>query len=187
VVGNGCEYGGRCPQQWSERPVPSHQTQAGSKGVAVEYMVKLANAVNASVWFTSPDTAGAVDGYIRSFASEVAATLHADAKVYVEWRHAAGGAADNAIESLTVRCSQLQVANLRARQRSPSTLQRPNGPARVLCVCCIWSEIIYVVGLPKLFRFGTTGRQCMSPSRWLLRWCVTICRRITPKESKPCV
>ena len=50
VVGNGCDYGGRCPQSWGNRPLSSHQTQAGSKGVALEYMLLLANAVNASVY-----------------------------------------------------------------------------------------------------------------------------------------
>ena len=103
VVGNGCAYGGRCPQSWADRPLPSHQTQAGSKGVALEYMLALANEIGASVWFSSPDTdPSGTDPYVRSFAELTLAGLHSDAKIYVEWRERGGDHADNAIESLTV-------------------------------------------------------------------------------------
>jgi hypothetical protein len=90
VHGNGCVYGeSPCPQDWSARPLTTDQTQAGSMGVALEYMIQLANTLGASVWFSQPDTdegTKGVDAYIRAFAGMVLRDLHDKAKVYVNAR-----------------------------------------------------------------------------------------------------
>ena len=49
--------------------------QTGEAGVAVEYMVALANEMNASAWFCLPKTAAAEDDYIRQLATLVHTNL----------------------------------------------------------------------------------------------------------------
>lgn len=52
-------------------------------GVAPEYMIELANELDANPWFNMPYLAN--DDYVRSFAELVRDTLEPDQVVYVEW------------------------------------------------------------------------------------------------------
>ena len=54
-----------------------------ANGVAVEYMVQLANDLDADPWFNMPYQAD--DDFVRNFATYVAANLEPDRTVYVEW------------------------------------------------------------------------------------------------------
>jgi len=70
---------------WSDRPTPKVQTQGDSEGVALEYMIKLSNTLNADPWFCMPHLA--TDDYIREFAKMVKEQLNPDlsGKIYVEY------------------------------------------------------------------------------------------------------
>ncbi len=72
---------------WADRPVPGMQTQAGPRGVALEYMIELANRLHADPWFCMPH--GANDEYIRKFARMVKKALSPDLTVYVEYSNEA--------------------------------------------------------------------------------------------------
>ena len=67
---------------WSDRPTPKMQTQGDSRGVALEYMIQLANTLNADPWFCMPQLA--TDDYVREFAKMVKEHLKPNLKVYVE-------------------------------------------------------------------------------------------------------
>jgi hypothetical protein len=68
---------------WSDRPTPEMQTQGNRSGVALEYMIKLANTLNADPWFCMPHLA--TDDYVREFAQTVQQQLRPGLKVYVEY------------------------------------------------------------------------------------------------------
>ncbi len=68
---------------FSDRPTPAMQTQGTDSGVALEYMIELANTLNADPWFCMPHLA--TDDYVRKFAQIVKAHLKPDLKVYVEY------------------------------------------------------------------------------------------------------
>lgn len=70
---------------FSDRPTPNIQTQGDSKrgGVALEYMIQLANTLNADPWFCIPHLA--TDDYIREFARLVKQQLNPDLKIYIEY------------------------------------------------------------------------------------------------------
>ena len=67
---------------WRERTTPESFSQAAIEGASVEYMVALANQVNADPWFTLPLQAD--EEYYRSFATYVRDNLRRDRKAYVE-------------------------------------------------------------------------------------------------------
>ncbi|MCU0913468.1 MAG: hypothetical protein MUC88_02760 [Planctomycetes bacterium] len=69
--------------EWSDRPTPSLQTQGSEAGVALEYLIQLANTLNADPWFCLPH--GATDDYVRRFAEMVKAQLRPGLKVYIEY------------------------------------------------------------------------------------------------------
>jgi hypothetical protein len=69
--------------RWGDRPQKGGQTQAGGDGVAIEYMIALANELGADPWFCMPHMAD--DDYIRRYAQLVRDRLHPDAKVYIEY------------------------------------------------------------------------------------------------------
>jgi len=69
--------------QWSDRPTPNLQTQGDETGVALEYLIQLANTLHADPWFCMPHQA--TDDYIRSSAEMVKAQLRPDLKVYIEY------------------------------------------------------------------------------------------------------
>ena len=70
-------------QRWTSRPRKGQITQAGRGGVAIEYMIALANELKADPWFCIPHLAD--DDYIRRHAQLVRDRLHPDAKVYIEY------------------------------------------------------------------------------------------------------
>lgn len=68
---------------WSDRPTPAMQTQGGPGGVALEYMIRLANTLRADPWFCMPHLAN--DAYVRRFAEMVRNRLRPELNVYVEY------------------------------------------------------------------------------------------------------
>jgi hypothetical protein len=68
---------------WSNRPTPNMQTQGIDIGVALEYMIELANTLNADPWFCMPHLAS--DDYIHQFAQMVKNQLKPNLKVYIEY------------------------------------------------------------------------------------------------------
>ncbi|WP_439621800.1 PA14 domain-containing protein [Gemmata sp.] len=68
---------------WADRTKPTDATQAGSKGVAWEYVIALANATGKDVWINVP--VGATDDYVRQLAALFKAQLSPDRAVYVEF------------------------------------------------------------------------------------------------------
>ena len=69
--------------RFADRPTPAMQTQGSDAGVALEYMIALANALHADPWFCMPHKAD--DDYIRQFARMVKRDLAGDLKVYIEY------------------------------------------------------------------------------------------------------
>lgn len=72
---------------WSQRTVPAMQTQGAKGGVALEYMVALANTLHADPWFCMPHMAD--DTYIKNFAVKVKETLDPALKIYIEYTNEA--------------------------------------------------------------------------------------------------
>jgi hypothetical protein len=68
---------------WSQRTTPTSHTQNLGDGVSVEYMVELANRLNADAWFTLPHRVD--DDYVMNFAQYVAENLNTNLMVYVEY------------------------------------------------------------------------------------------------------
>ncbi len=69
-------------QEWADRPTPADPRQS-VKGVAVEYLVQLANTLHADAWFNMPHMAS--DDYMRQFATLVRDQLDPALKAYVEY------------------------------------------------------------------------------------------------------
>ncbi|MFM7844187.1 MAG: PA14 domain-containing protein [Planctomycetota bacterium] len=69
----------------SRRPWDAATQQSGDQrtGVALEYMIELANELDADPWFNMPYQAS--DDFVRNFAIQVRDTLEPGRKVYVEW------------------------------------------------------------------------------------------------------
>lgn len=68
--------------QWSDRPTVGDMTFS-DKGVALEWMIDLANRLHANPWFCLPHLAD--DDYVRHFAQQVKEQLAPDLKVYLEY------------------------------------------------------------------------------------------------------
>jgi hypothetical protein len=68
---------------WSGRPTPELQTQGSEAGVALEYLIQLANTLEADPWFCLPHRA--TDDYVRNFAEMVKARLKPGLRVYIEY------------------------------------------------------------------------------------------------------
>jgi hypothetical protein len=68
---------------WSQRTTPAYLTQAKSTGMAVEYMVAMANATSENMWVNMPYQAD--DAYVSGFAQYVHDNLNPGLKVYVEY------------------------------------------------------------------------------------------------------
>ncbi|HLU39360.1 MAG TPA: hypothetical protein VK081_08230 [Planctomycetota bacterium] len=69
--------------EWSERPTPDYYSQATSRGVAVEYMILLANLLDADAWFCLPHLAS--EDYARQLGRTVAQGLEPGRRVYLEY------------------------------------------------------------------------------------------------------
>jgi hypothetical protein len=70
-------------REWRDRSTPKSPTQASEKGVALEYMIQLANTLKIDPWFTIP--AQASDDYVRQFAILVRDRLDPSLKAHVEY------------------------------------------------------------------------------------------------------
>lgn len=70
-------------KRWTSRSRKGQVTQAGSGGVAIEYMIAIANELGADPWFCIPHQAD--DEYIRRHAEIVRDRLTPDAKIYLEY------------------------------------------------------------------------------------------------------
>ena len=68
--------------RWDERPRHDRYAQTEG-GVALEFMVELANASGIPPWFTMPHLAD--DDYVRAFAEQVRSTLDPALGVHVEY------------------------------------------------------------------------------------------------------
>ena len=68
--------------RWSERTRPS-ETQGGERGVAYEYMIDLANRLEADPWICVPHRAD--DGYVEALAKLIKSQLKPERKVYIEY------------------------------------------------------------------------------------------------------
>lgn len=68
---------------WADRNTPNSVRQAGGKGVALEYMIQLANTLKVDPWFTIP--AKASDEYVRQFATMVRDRLDPSLKAHIEY------------------------------------------------------------------------------------------------------
>jgi hypothetical protein len=68
---------------WSDRTTTNSFTQTRSEGVAVEYLVELANMQQQSAWFCVP--ARADDNYVRNMAAYIRDNLDTDLKCYIEY------------------------------------------------------------------------------------------------------
>jgi len=89
------EFAANRPRSWADRPTRGAR-QHGVDGVALEYMVQLANEVGAAPWFTLPrrdSASGGVDAgleYLTNMAQLVLDTLDEDLDVYVGYAHGTG-------------------------------------------------------------------------------------------------
>lgn len=68
---------------WADRTTMDSASQASNKGVALEYMIQLANTLQINPWFTIP--AAASDDYVRQFAIMVRDRLDPALKVHLEY------------------------------------------------------------------------------------------------------
>ena len=78
-----------CINSWSHRITPNHASQNTDFGVAVEYMVDLANILNADLWLNFPHAAEistdtSVD-YVSQMASLVGQRLEQQRRIYIEY------------------------------------------------------------------------------------------------------
>ena len=122
---------------WRDRSTPASLTQAGPRGVALEYMVALANTLNASAWFcmprsnamdpslmtTSPNRPGAADeADLMTYASYVDSHLRPHLTAFVEYRTDAANRNEapqtHAIESLEVFRAWTLAFGVNARRRA---------------------------------------------------------------------
>lgn len=68
--------------KWSERTTPT-MNQGGSRGVAFEYMIDLANTLNADPWICLPHRAD--DPFVEELAKLIKARLSPQRRVYIEY------------------------------------------------------------------------------------------------------
>ncbi len=73
---------GDCAKIWANRPLPTDRTQASPRGVALEYVIDLANQVGFSPWLCVQH--GADDNYVRELATLVESRLAPGLKCHVE-------------------------------------------------------------------------------------------------------
>lgn len=74
-------------QDWSQRTTTTWFSQADINGVALEYMIQLANALHADPWFCMPYLA--TDDYVLQFATMVHEKLDPTLRVYLEYANEA--------------------------------------------------------------------------------------------------
>lgn len=69
--------------EWKDRTTPDHVFQGEERGVAIEYMLELANRMKADPWICVPHRAS--DDYVARLAELVKAKLAPDRKLYLEY------------------------------------------------------------------------------------------------------
>jgi len=69
--------------KWSDRTTPKTATQAVAGGVALEYLIQLANVNQTPPWFCMPHQAD--DDFVRQFATMVKRDLKSNLKIYIEY------------------------------------------------------------------------------------------------------
>lgn len=69
--------------KWEQRATPNYVSQGHARGVALEYLIQLANALKSDPWFCVPHQAE--DDYVRQFAALVKNTLAPNLKAHVEY------------------------------------------------------------------------------------------------------
>ena len=74
---------GQAIQHWAARTTADYRTQTASGGLAVEYMVELANTLHENLWVNMP--ALAQDDYVQGFAQYVKDNLDPGLQVNVEY------------------------------------------------------------------------------------------------------
>jgi len=70
-------------KSWAQRTRPTTLGQTGDAGVAFEYMIDLANTLNAHPWINVPTAAN--DGFVEALALLIKSRLKPSLKVYVEY------------------------------------------------------------------------------------------------------
>lgn len=71
-------------EHWQDRTtVDSARQSSSEKGVAYEYMIELANELDADAWLNMPYLAD--DDFVRNYATLVRDSLEPDRLVYIEW------------------------------------------------------------------------------------------------------
>ncbi|MDQ3002680.1 MAG: hypothetical protein M3Y08_15625 [Fibrobacterota bacterium] len=70
-------------KKWADKVKVSEYTQAGERGISIEYALELANLLKSDPWFSMPHQAD--DDYILRFSRLVKEKLHPSLKVYVEY------------------------------------------------------------------------------------------------------
>jgi hypothetical protein len=73
---------GSTVQHWTDRAIPADYTYSW-RGVPLEVLIQLANALHATPWFNIP--AQADDNYVQKFAAMVQQQLHPNFNFYVEY------------------------------------------------------------------------------------------------------
>jgi len=68
---------------WEERTTPSFYTQGDERGIALEYMIELANRMGKDAWFCVPHMAD--DDYVRNMAQLISDNLNPGLNVYIEY------------------------------------------------------------------------------------------------------
>ncbi len=69
--------------KWEQRSTTSYVSQGHARGVALEYIIQLANTLGIDPWFCIPHQAE--DDYVRQFATLVKNTLAPNLKAYIEY------------------------------------------------------------------------------------------------------
>jgi len=74
---------GSTQSQWADRPLTTDALQGTDKGVALEYLIELANQTQANPWFCIPHLA--TDDYVQKAAELIRDRLDAALDVYLEY------------------------------------------------------------------------------------------------------
>lgn len=146
--------------RWASRTLPSHSSQAGPGGVAVEHMVALANEAQVDPWFIMPYDADA--DYIAQFARYVHSHLSPSRVAYVElgnevWNDMFAAArqarAEGIAAGLAPRDDPMRAQMRRYAEKSRDALQiwtrtfadRPARLVRVVSTQNAWPELAEMI------------------------------------------
>jgi len=145
------------PNSFASRPKPTDPTQAGTGGVALEYMLQLANELSIPPWFCQPEPADAADAFITNFATQVRDGLASGLQVYVEYRQ---GFPDTGSMNRNAAINSLTVWNIwEAVFGSAGSSRLVNVAAESACLGCgldtFGSDLVRVEAVALQANFGT--------------------------------